>query len=363
MLGTDKSFVGNTEGAMQDFSRSDRIYHDDDAERSKKSGKADTSAQTDSVDEIIQNKIAPAIAEDALTAILREARGKQVVILNEAHHVPMHRAFAMLLARELRKIGFEYLACETFLGEDLSPLAKNYVNDRTGYYTAEPMYANFLRDAIKQNWKFISYEASLPLANQRESKQAKNLVDRIFKKNPKARVFIYVGYSHANEFPEAVSDNDESKMAAQLKRLTGIDPLTIDQTTLFQQYDTQRQFDLYQAALKKQPGNKAFVLMSGENTYLKLAIPEARVDMQVVHPVYRIDAKTGRPSWLSSMAGFTPYPIPKELLPEKGQRAIYAYHLKDPLDAIPADVIVVEAGKPAPKLMLPKGEFRFAVED
>lgn len=34
--------------------------------------------------------------------------------LNEAHHIPMHRAFAMQLARELRKIGYTWLACETF---------------------------------------------------------------------------------------------------------------------------------------------------------------------------------------------------------------------------------------------------------
>lgn len=55
--------------------------------------------------------------------------------------------------------------------------------------------------------------------------------------------------------------------------------------------------------------------------------------------------------------------IPLELLPKKGKRLIYAYHLNDPLDAAPADVIMVEEGKSIPKLMLPKGEFRFAFED
>jgi len=59
-------------------------------------------------------RIEDAIAEDAIAAIVREAKNRQVVILNEAHHVPLHRAFAMKLARELRKIGYEYLACEAF---------------------------------------------------------------------------------------------------------------------------------------------------------------------------------------------------------------------------------------------------------
>lgn len=51
---------------------------------------------------------------DAIAGIVEAARDRQIVILNEAHHVARHRAFALLLARELRTLGFEYLACETF---------------------------------------------------------------------------------------------------------------------------------------------------------------------------------------------------------------------------------------------------------
>lgn len=51
-------------------------------------------------------------AEDALQAIVREARKRQIVILNEAHHIPVHRLFAGRLAAELRKIGFAYFAAE-----------------------------------------------------------------------------------------------------------------------------------------------------------------------------------------------------------------------------------------------------------
>jgi hypothetical protein len=41
----------------------------------------------------------------AIRAIVEAARTRQVVILNEAHHVPRHRAFAFTLATELRKLG------------------------------------------------------------------------------------------------------------------------------------------------------------------------------------------------------------------------------------------------------------------
>ncbi|UUZ51234.1 hypothetical protein LP420_18015 [Massilia sp. B-10] len=47
--------------------------------------------------------IAWAATRDAIDGIIEQARSRQIVILNEAHHVPAQRAFAMQLARELRK--------------------------------------------------------------------------------------------------------------------------------------------------------------------------------------------------------------------------------------------------------------------
>jgi hypothetical protein len=42
---------------------------------------------------------------------------------------------------------------------------------------------------------------------------------------------------------------------------------------------------------------------------------------------------------------------------------IKAFRTSGRPDAIPADAVVVEAGKPPPKLMLPPGEFRYAFEE
>lgn len=301
-----------------------------------------------------------ASVEDAITAIVREAKKTQIVILNEAHHVPMHRAFAMKLARELKKIGYNYLACEAFNMYDDFPLQKQYVNEKTGLFTKETTYANFLRDAMREQWQFVSYE---PVTDPRESGMAKNLAQKIFKQNPKAKVFIYAGYSHAYEFPSAETDADNSKMAAQLKRLTGINPLTIDQTAMYAHIDSKRQSNLYKAAIAKMKEEKPFILKSENQYYLKLGINNQLVDMQVIYPAYSTSPATGRASWLASLAGFTPRDIPKELLPATGRRMIYAYHKQEPVDGIPADVVIVEAGKATPKLMLPPGEFRFAFED
>ena len=84
-------------------------------------------------------------------------------------------------------------------------------------------------------------------------------------------------------------------------------------------------------------------------------------DMQVVFPRYSM--RHGRPEWLETLAGRTPRDIPPAMLPVSGRRLVQAYRLPGGPHAIPTDNVLVEAGKPVPKLMLPKGEFRFAVED
>jgi hypothetical protein len=88
---------------------------------------------------------------------------------------------------------------------------------------------------------------------------------------------------------------------------------------------------------------------------------QGRVDMQVVFPRYAM--RDGRPEWLQTLAGRAPRAIPAELLPKQGRRVIKAFRTSGRPDAIPADAVVVEAGKPPPKLMLPPGEFRYAFEE
>ncbi len=339
-LGLNRSMAGDVDGAVAAFNQMPVV---------------DVPATKSEFDSISNAKV-----EDAISAIVREARKTQVVILNEAHHVPMHRAFAMKLARELRKAGYNYLACETFTPYNDFPLQKQYVSEKTGPLSTEATYTNFLRDAIHEQWKFVSYE---PVNGPRESGMAKNLVEKIFKQDPKAKVFIYVGYSHAYEFPVSETDDDKSRMAAQLKRLTGINPLTIDQTAMYEHVDTARQSKLYKAVLARTTQEKPFVLKSADQHYLKLGLDSKLVDMQVVYPAYSTNSATGRASWLTSLAGLSPMDIPKEMLPTSGRRLIYAYHKTEAADGMPADVIIIEAGKAIPKLMLPAGEFRFAFED
>jgi hypothetical protein len=42
-------------------------------------------------------------------------------------------------------------------------------------------------------------------------------------------------------------------------------------------------------------------------------------------------------------------------------RYLYAYPADQPEDAVPADIVQLLPGQPAPKLMLPEGQYRYLV--
>ena len=306
------------------------------------------------------------VAVDAIAAIVSEARTRQIVILNEAHHVPMHRAFAMALARELKKIGYTYLACETFSPE---PLGRGYIAQGSGHYLNEPVFANFLREAQKDNWKFVPYEnervdPSLPFADQirlRELGQVNNLQKRVLAKDPNAKIFMYVGYSHAAEQPEAGSKDGIPWMAAYLKQRTGIDPLTIDQTTMMA-HEQPVAHAWYADLVQLSKSGMPFVLR-GAQGYDTFGQFKDRVDMQVIHPPYPIAAASGRPAWLAALAHFEARPIPKELWPVSGRRVIYVRRKGGAADEVPVDAILAVAGARPVQVMAPPGELVFSVQD
>lgn len=346
--GTFASFIGDSDAAMAAFDEIDAL----DKKRTRRDA-----------DDL--ERLAASRAQDAIEAIVAEARKRQIVILNEAHHVPMHRAFAMRLARELRKIGYTWLACETFSDD---PLEKNYVGPHTGYYTQEPVFANFIRDAMATGWKLAPYEHIEDDNDQpqewrlehREVGQARKLAERIFAKDPKAKVFIFVGYAHLVEKPGVGHGPGTAMMGAQLKRLTGIDPLTIDQTTMIAHARAESEHRLFDKALEHAKRSGPFVLRAPSGEYQVFTPYRFAVDMQVVHQRYPIDPHTGRPQWLQTLAGFTAHEVPGHLLPNEGKRLVAARPAGQPEDAIPADVVTVEAGKPAPRFMLPPGDYIYS---
>jgi len=315
--------------------------------------------------------VADAVAEDAIDAIVAQARTKRVVLLNEAHHVPMHRAFAQKLAARLRALGYSYLACETFNGGpsgDAYPPAPGRAVQSTGYYTKEPVFAGFVNSALADGWTLVAYEADMTALapgdaradrlRLREEGQARHLVERIFAKDKAAKVLIYVGYTHVYKNP---SGDGGAMMAEYLRRMTGLDTLNVDQVELFAHPDPRKEDPAYAGLVQKFARDAPFVLRAPDGSHPLLGNRPGSVDLQVIHPRYA--AHDGRPDWLRTLAGRSPRTIPPDLLPRQGRRIVKAYRKDDGADAVPTDIVLVEQSKPVPALMLPAGEFRFAVED
>lgn len=361
-LGTMRSFVGDLDGSLRAMSA---VF--------TPSGRSALKPLSERQLELVEKSL----AEDAIAAIVREAKSRQIVTLNEAHNMPMHRAFAMRLARELRKLGFTHLACEGFIVMQPNgnlpapgPVDAGYPTATSGYYVQEPHFGEFIRDAARDGWKFVSYEHSRiepglsprERVTSREGGQAQNLIDKIFSHQPDAKVFVYAGYAHAAKGALPFSDSKSMEwMAARLKTKTGIDPLTIDQTTQYAVPDRLGETQLYRALLAKHNLKTPFVVRDAQGKSILVNQPSEAFDFQIVYPDYGTD--NGIPVWRKIIAGRVEHAVPSSLLPASGRRLVYAFASDEPSAAIPVDLALLEAGKPAPKLMLPPGKYRIGYEN
>jgi len=311
------------------------------------------------------SKIVAAMPRDAITEIVRRARATNIVILNEAHGSPRDRAFGLQVARALRPLGYSVLAVEAIrpypiAGTPLSGTdqlkADGFARMGAGAYTRDPVFAGFLRQALALGYEPVAYDATTAQMTAggdtvagREQAQADNLVSAIFAKRPAAKVFIYVGVSHVAEAPLGGTE----RMAARLKRMTGVDPLTIDQATLTD-ISARSAYDLAAARVGDRPA-----IFFTKRKPLVLGLYAEAVDLQVVHP--RRSYRFGRPAWLAALGG-RPVPIPKDLVPATGRRLIQAFAATGPADAVPLDQVLVEGGGAIPMLMVPPVALRFEVQ-
>jgi hypothetical protein len=324
------------------------------------------------VDPQVARRLRQATRRDAIREIVERAKRTNIVILNEAHHSPRDRAFALEVARALRPLGYSILAAEAFTNsadeaEAASAASKivadGYVRRSTGIYLSDPVFADFVRQAVALGYRPLADEQTARGSGTgaerivaREQEQAENLVRRVFAREPKAKVLIYVGFRHVTEAP--IGTPPIQWMAGRLKRMTGVDPLTIDQTSLSEMGEApgRAQYELVRARIGKDP----VVLVEGGKP-ARFGPQAHAVDLMVVHPPVRI--VRGRPDWLRRI-GRRPQAVPSQLLPGAGRRLVQAFVASEAADAIPLDQVIVEAGQPVPVLMLPPGvRVRYATQD
>lgn len=314
--------------------------------------------------------------QPALAEIVARAKRTRVVMLDEDHLSPRDRLFGLQVARALRPLGYTVLAAEALTRDkdDAVSLAKmqklskdGYVRQSNGYYLDDPVFADFFRQAMAMGYRPVAYESAGfteektgdARNSRREQEQAENIVRRALDAYPDAKVLIYGGRHHAAKAP--INDpkiKEQHWMAERLMHLSGIDPLIIDQVELGEMPADRQDVNLYPLVSGKVKDETA-VVMRG-NQPLVVGLLAGGVDLQVVHPPLKY--KDGRPAWLAGL-GRQPSNIPPELLPRKGIRLIQAFLAGEGDDAIPFDQVLVTAGTTPPKLMLPKGRFRYAYQD
>jgi hypothetical protein len=294
-----------------------------------------------------------ATARPALAEIVKEADRARVVMLNEDHTHQRHRAFALLLLIELRKIGFTHFAAETFGPRLQASMVDGAPDLETGIYTADPLYADMARQATILGYSMFDYEQRPHQENAgqkdsrlaRETAQAEN-IGALLRGNPTARIFIYAGASHISE-----SDNSDDRlwMAQILKRSSALDPLTINQIWGTPRSRSELDSPLYNSVVDRFAQTTPFVIRRPAGL---LSAPG--FDVAVFHP--RARYFEGRPDWLS-MGGYR-QPCRIAITPSPQAHMIRAFKASEPPLSIAMDQVLVPTQVDQVTLMLPPGEYR-----
>lgn len=290
--------------------------------------------------------------DDPFAEIVNMARATSIVIINESHERSEHRAFIAEVARRLRSLGYDTLAVETLTNSPSDtpqghlPLYIRqpelpYFADGDGWYLSESGFGRLGRAAKTLGYRLLPYEPILDDSTRsmtikeriarREEGQAHNLAT-FMKQHPAAKILIHVGYSHAAEVPRA---DGATWMAARLKAKTGINPLTVSQTTC-----------------------------RGSGNQLRLSAlpadePLGTFDLIIDHPNARFQRR--RPAW-RKLVGDEPVKIPRSLRPATGWRVIEARPLSEPNTSVPLDRVAIRARDDI-ALMLPPGKYRLRIID
>ena len=274
-------------------------------------------------------------ARPALEAIPELARNYRAVFFNEAHNVPLTRTLTVQLLGKLRAEGFDYFAAETLYQTDTGLQARGYPVADSGFYTQEPICAEMVRTALKLGFKVVAYEAlSDASGDAREAEQARNLYRQVFKNDPKARLVVDAGYAHIQESGVYLGG---STMAQHLHKLSGIDPLTVEQTMLYPHPSASDDHPDY-AAVMQQLQPKAPIVFVGRKGRPWSLRPG--YDVSVFFPPQALNR--GRPTWLDLGGSRKPYLVSGERCNHTYPCMVEARYAGEGSDAIPADRLVLD---------------------
>jgi hypothetical protein len=208
----------------------------------------------------------------------------------------------------------------------------------------------------------VSYEdtaAANHTATQRDSIQAENIYN-VIRQDSTAKILVHASFTHISKKP---GPNGFIPMALAFKRISGIDPLTIDQTDMTEESNFAYGRIIYEAYLARFPLTEPSIALVDGNPVN--VTDKDLYDLCVIHPLTTY--KDGRPEWLS--LGGTRKPVILKP-PTAGVYLVQAYYLnefeannKTAWQLVPADQTYITNGKNNYLLYLRKGKYKVFFRD
>lgn len=315
--------------------------------------------------------LSTAHVEDALAAIVARSKDRRVVILNEAHVASRHRMFMGRVMRALRREGFTHLACETFSNSGdaawhgVEALKKGaQVSTAYGYYLADPVFAEAVREALDLGYRLTAYEQTTAQAVRdgppeqkiigRETAEAENLA-KALAAAPDGRFLVYVGYSH-------ITKTEQPRigpwMAGRLKASTGIDPLTIQQDGGGSFAPHAPDNAAAQGVMARFSPKDSVAVFDAEG--LAWGGKPRGCDLTVFHPPTQ--DMEGRPGWLAMAQGRRRVAVRLPPGTRDGYVLAQAVRADDPDPAIPADQYLLAKDAREAVFHLRPGRYRVRLE-
>ena len=290
----------------------------------------------------------------ARKVILQQAKDEKVIMINEAHHQPMHRTFTISLLQGLYNQGYQFLGIETLNHDDTLLNERGYPLLSSGYYSQEPQYGNLIREALKIGYEIFPYETQVwGDGKEREIQQAKN-IQRVIEAHPEAKFLIHCGFDHINE--SAAIQGWEKAMAGRVKEYTGVDPFTINQEIMTERYQSAKENPCFKLVDTLQ---ETSVFINKEGDLFQGGLGDERYDARIFHP--RTTYASGRPSWLFMDGKRSTYVTDSKVINITYPVMIKAYKAGESEDAVPLDIIEWQDDSDQKALALSPGEYELKI--
>jgi hypothetical protein len=266
--------------------------------------------------------------------IVEMAKDRKAVFFNEAHSAPLTRSLTIPMLAKLRELGFNYFAAETLYQTDTEINKRGYPVPESGFYVNEPLYAEMVRTALKLGYTVVAYDAeNAGIGDPRERAGAENLYRQVFKKDPKARLVVNAGFAHVQKSGKYLGG---TSMGEFFHRISGIDPLTIEQTMMLEHPKPDQNHPYYVAVMAAHALTVPSVFAAGGKAW---TLKPDKYDMNVIFPPDPTTAD--RPEWLRLGGLRVEYRVGSEVCNNHFPCLVEARYINEGDDSVAADRVVL----------------------